>query len=658
MQFIKNSGSAYSLTDEARSFLLSDDLANVPLGLLSAVGSYRRGKSYILNRIVDDGRSVTFKTSSTVHAETRGLWLSPKTIQNTRGQTIIVVDSEGVGSTDVTADHDRAILALVLLLSSAVIYNNSGPVTSSTLDELQLAAKIGQMLQSDAASSTVGGFTVASPQLLFLLRDFGLDLVDKQSNPISATQYVTGMLNDEMKVSMCDMFASIDAIALPRPTNSDVDLSKMTNLTPAFQSGVGQVQQHISNNVGVKNFGGVQLTGTSLVLMCDTICAALSNNTLPKIKSVWENLEDASVQQTIACVLADHARSFSSMDILPPGHYHVPIADKLLTGLDSCKIWSTIGQKRSGIMIVDLARDMERMVLEAQRANTKQWLNLVKSCIASKRELSSELLGETLFELVQMIGSGLTTSKKKCASLVSINTELGNKIATLTSVNSELEQRMQMIELDHSEGKDTLEGLNDRIQTLTADLLQANATSDQHLHDFKEASATCQELTSEIDSYKCGIKSVNIQKDELGQALEKLQISIKANEASSQRLNKESLHKSEVINSLQELVAQQKQEVIDVAAKHEESLRDLDKQLAVVTSQKQAFVARKKRKRDEEQKHQVSLAELSSKTNWLEARHNNNMENVRELRATVAKLRKDVRDKDLALLMGQKLQRA
>lgn len=69
------------------------------LGVITVVGKYRTGKSYILNRVLLN-QNMGFEVGPTINACTKGLWVWPELIENPNdiGTKYMVMDTEGLGS--------------------------------------------------------------------------------------------------------------------------------------------------------------------------------------------------------------------------------------------------------------------------------------------------------------------------------------------------------------------------------------------------------------------------------------------------------------------------------------------------------------------------------------------------------------------------------
>lgn len=97
---------------------------------------YRTGKSYLLNRVLLN-RKDGFGVGPTVNACTKGLWVWGRPIEGRTAEghacSVIVVDSEGIGSVNEDSDHDARIFSLAVLLGSYFIYNSIGSIDESSL---------------------------------------------------------------------------------------------------------------------------------------------------------------------------------------------------------------------------------------------------------------------------------------------------------------------------------------------------------------------------------------------------------------------------------------------------------------------------------------------------------------------------------------------
>lgn len=111
-----------------------------PLCVVSIVGPCRKGKSYILSKIFNQGE--VFPLGHSLDPETMGMWLwvIPQKYHNpSTGQefTVVLLDSEGTNAVEAEDRNDHSIFTLTVLLSSVMIYNSVGVPNRSDVEGLQ-----------------------------------------------------------------------------------------------------------------------------------------------------------------------------------------------------------------------------------------------------------------------------------------------------------------------------------------------------------------------------------------------------------------------------------------------------------------------------------------------------------------------------------------
>lgn len=139
-----------------------------------------------------------FGVGPTINPCTKGLWIWKQPIPGTTpdGESIdvLVIDTEGLGALDEDSNHDVRIFSLAILLSSYFIYNSMGSIDEHALQNLSLVINLTKHihLKSNAMSEETDPeeYSQYFPSFLWVVRDFALQLVDQEGEPISSKDYL------------------------------------------------------------------------------------------------------------------------------------------------------------------------------------------------------------------------------------------------------------------------------------------------------------------------------------------------------------------------------------------------------------------------------------------------------------------------------------
>ena len=105
-----------------------------PLAVLAIGGPCRTGKSYVLSRAL--GSPDAFALGHTMEAQTFGIWIGT-TVMECDEFTVLLMDTEGIDSTNAKARDDASILVMTVLLSSYFIYNSIGVPKKNDLQKMR-----------------------------------------------------------------------------------------------------------------------------------------------------------------------------------------------------------------------------------------------------------------------------------------------------------------------------------------------------------------------------------------------------------------------------------------------------------------------------------------------------------------------------------------
>ncbi|XP_060564827.1 guanylate-binding protein 2-like [Ruditapes philippinarum] len=193
-------------TDKAGPLQLNGDVLtqlshiNKKLNVVCVCGSYRTGKSYLMNWIAGD--KTGFNLGDTVRSETKGIWIWCREHPKQSDQVLVLLDTEGFGDPEKRdPEHDNKMFCLALLMSSTLIINVKSVIEYSTLKELEYPFSIHLAIHSEGVS--FGGepddsynvqlqsedddkaeekhnaktIQIASPTLIMCIRDFYLEMM-------------------------------------------------------------------------------------------------------------------------------------------------------------------------------------------------------------------------------------------------------------------------------------------------------------------------------------------------------------------------------------------------------------------------------------------------------------------------------------------------
>lgn len=244
----------FEINEEAIKIISKEE--NKQIGILSLVGKYRTGKSFLLNRVLIDKKSKNgFDVGPTIKPCTKGIWLwsSPLIINNNYSNTSFpayLIDTEGLGAYDEEVNHDSKIFLIAILISSLFIYNSFGTIDEVALNNLSLILNLSKSLKIRNNSNSLNTndddeeeMAKYFPSLLWILRDFALKLEDSEGNVITAKQYLENALQQQKGASesieeknlvrkmIKTYFLERDCFPMVRPVENERDLQKLMTLS-------------------------------------------------------------------------------------------------------------------------------------------------------------------------------------------------------------------------------------------------------------------------------------------------------------------------------------------------------------------------------------------------------------------------------------------
>ncbi|XP_067218609.1 guanylate-binding protein 1-like isoform X5 [Chanodichthys erythropterus] len=211
-----------------------------PVVVVSVVGLYRTGKSYIMNRLA--GQQSGFALGNTIESKTKGIWMWCVPHPNKKGHTLVLLDTEGLGDVDKGDEkHDTWIFCLAVLLSSTLVYNSLGTIDNTALEKLHYVTELTENIRVKAEVSQdedeSADFMRVFPSFVWAVRDFTLEL-KKGDDQITSDEYLESAL--KLKTALGNLAeVYVEAIRsgkVPCLENAVVSLAKIQNVGAVEQA--------------------------------------------------------------------------------------------------------------------------------------------------------------------------------------------------------------------------------------------------------------------------------------------------------------------------------------------------------------------------------------------------------------------------------------
>ena len=138
-------------TEEAKKLLSQENHKNI--GIISLVGKYRTGKSFLLNRVIlNRNQTSGFGVGPTFKPCTKGIWIwsDPLIISNVHNPTpfpCFLIDTEGLGAYDEEINHDSKIFLITVLISSLFIFNSYDAIDETAVNSLSFVLNLSKTIK-------------------------------------------------------------------------------------------------------------------------------------------------------------------------------------------------------------------------------------------------------------------------------------------------------------------------------------------------------------------------------------------------------------------------------------------------------------------------------------------------------------------------------
>eukprot|EP00928_Gymnodinium_smaydae_P070410 TRINITY_DN54253_c0_g1_i2.p1 TRINITY_DN54253_c0_g1~~TRINITY_DN54253_c0_g1_i2.p1 ORF type:complete len:918 (-),score=210.27 TRINITY_DN54253_c0_g1_i2:211-2964(-) len=279
------------------------------IALLSVVGPYHSGKSFLLNAIAGD--MSTFSVGRKTSPETMGIWLCRTNMTAKDGSEVWLMDSEGFFGPGVDEGYDAKVFTLAALLGGHVVYNTVKVIDQQAVSMLEMLVQRAQLFRARSAvsaTSEVPDFlhVDAFPPLTWVVEDFVQELPSRLRDE-GATGWLRTYLEETSGrtdgvtgegARRSDFLSSlfrdvrVHTLFLPATSREQLrDLSRLSwgELTQEFREEVTDLRKHVVEGLAARTFRGRSTNGQALAKALRFIIQGLQKGMLHELPSLWQS---------------------------------------------------------------------------------------------------------------------------------------------------------------------------------------------------------------------------------------------------------------------------------------------------------------------------------------------------------------------------------
>ncbi|XP_073426774.1 guanylate-binding protein 2-like [Dendrobates tinctorius] len=288
-------GNTLVLNKEAEKILLE---ISQPVVVIAIVGKYRTGKSYLMNKLA--GSRTGFALGSSIQSKTKGIWMWCVPHPQKSGQTLVLLDTEGLGDVEKgDCKNDAWIFSLAVMLSSSLVFNSLGTIDQQSMEQLHYVTELTKLikLKSSSKIEDTGEYKRYFPSFTWCVRDFTL-LLEKDGKEITEDEYLMSSLElkkgTDKKIKdynlprecILHFFHTHKCFVFDRPA-SKKKLQKLEELNESeleddFVEQATRFYSYMIHHSRVKSLaGGAEVTGRMLAVLASSYVSAIQSGTVP-----------------------------------------------------------------------------------------------------------------------------------------------------------------------------------------------------------------------------------------------------------------------------------------------------------------------------------------------------------------------------------------
>ena len=264
-----------------------------------------------------------FQIGSSVQSCTKGIWIWNQPIFEINDQDeniTLLIDTEGLNSSERSTDIDLKIFSLTVLLSSSFIYNQMGPINEQTLTDLHLIINLVKYfgnLKTDLPSTknlhlSKEQSSFNSPDFFWCLRDFYLDISEQFETtndymedclkPVLESVSSDTLKKNQVRKVISNFFKVRDCRTLIRPVDDEETLANIelidwesAHIKNKFRQQSDEFIKYLKETCKIKIINNKKFNGQMLLGLSMDFCEAVNNNETPTIENSVTRLVNEEV---------------------------------------------------------------------------------------------------------------------------------------------------------------------------------------------------------------------------------------------------------------------------------------------------------------------------------------------------------------------------
>lgn len=222
---------------------------------------------------------------------------------------MLLLDTEGLASTERSTNVDIKIFSLSLLLASLFVYNQMGPITENAIEELSLVANLTNYIRISQNKNAEQDFKSFFPSFFWVLRDFYHDLEGQTPKQYleECLQPSPGLSSEVLKKNgireaILKHFKERECFTLVRPVAEEaklahIDSLKFEELKTEFRKGVTAFLKELRKRLKTKSVNGKVLNPGMFLQLALEYTEALNHSETPTVLTAIDRVVQAEANK-------------------------------------------------------------------------------------------------------------------------------------------------------------------------------------------------------------------------------------------------------------------------------------------------------------------------------------------------------------------------